>query len=510
MTFRWTKPTMIGLLATGTALAAAPDPAAVQTLSAGYATYLFAQAFRDYCVQRAPSTAAADQRAFSAWARAQGVTNIEARLNTLLGAADAATLKRIGKSNQPAFQAALQKLGAPAQVCGVFVQQLNSDTFDLNAKLPTLKAVLNGPPVQTNLGAKGQANAGTGGAQGTVYSVAQLSTLAGTVINALPKGTPGGQRTAAVTAKLKALGTTLAVTGTVPQDEDWLSQEDQRHTARWNVRCYDFVDEGASLGRYHGESVTVVGTLHDFDPSTFIELNDCRILPSVAGLKKSSLPVGDAGWRYKAQPAEKFLVAAGKGLKDSQVLAVYAQQTTGVGVGGMMIMEFTPYLFLKDGSVYSDPYLAPDSFNAALSRDLEPQKWGHWTRQGKAFQIKWGDGESEAFTPQLTVTPAKVGQRLSGAFNHLGGGGNTALGGDVMVASSSTYTFTPDGRFKGGSSASATTSNVTAGSSRSTAGRYSLQGYNLTLHYDDGGEKRLFFYVVDKNMLHIGGADFLH
>ncbi|ULH17007.1 hypothetical protein MF271_17665 (plasmid) [Deinococcus sp. KNUC1210] len=506
---RWMVPVTLSLLVPGAQAApAAPDPATVKVLSTGYATYLFAQSFRDYCIRQVPSGAAADQQAFSAWAAAQGVTDLEARLSKLLGQETFGALKSSGAESGPQFQAALQKLGPATQVCGIFQQQLAGDAFNLKTKLPAFLVLLKGGSVGTTTSSGSSGKSTT--ANVAVYSVAQLSTLAGTVINSLPKKTPGDQQTAAVTAKLKSLGTVLVVTGTVPTDRNWLSQEDERHTARWDVRCYDFAEDDVSLSRYKGQRVTVAGTLHDFDLSTFIELSNCRILPSTAGLKTSSLPVGDAGWRFKNQPAEKFLVAAGQGLKDTQILGVYAQQTTGIGVGGMMIQEFDPYLFLKDGTVYNDPYLAPNSFDVKRSRDLEPQKWGRWVRQGKNFQITWGDGDRETFEPQLTGTAAKSGQRLSGSYNHLGGGGNTAMGGDVMVAASSTYTFGSDGRFTGGSSASATTSTVVAGSTHSTAGRYSLSGYNLTLHYDDGGEKRLLFYLVDKDMLHIGGADFLH
>ena len=174
-------------------------------------------------------------------------------------------------------------------------------------------------------------------------------------------------------------------------------------------------------------------------------------------------------------------MAAGQGLKDSEILGAYLEQSTGIGVGGMVLTTYPVSLFLKDGTVYNDPYWAPASFNDKLSRQLEPQKWGKWTRQGNDFVIRWGDGETQTFEVEGAPKPLPAGTRLSGAFQTISGGGNTALGGDVMVAGGSTYTFRPDGTFSGGTFGSVGSSAVTAGSTRKTGGTYVVSGYGITL-----------------------------
>ncbi|SMB86419.1 hypothetical protein [Deinococcus hopiensis] len=489
-----------------------------QTLASGYALYLTAQGFRDYCVQNDPGTATRTRQAFTAWAQAQGLTGFEVQLSKLLGAKLQGELRTQLQAQVSGLTATFQKLGTPAQVCGLFPNQLQSDAFDVKGKAPGLGAILAGKPeagtgANTAAGAaKGTATSGSAStaATGTVYTVAQLSSLAGQTLAAQPKGASARTKEGAVLNKLRSLGARVAVTGKVAPRFDSLEQEDERREVRWDVYCYNTLVDGA-LDNLRGKTVTVVGTVSDFDDSTNITLRDCQVLSpaAAAGLKKSTLSTADVGWRFKNQPAEKFLVAAGQGLKDSQIQGVYSELSYSTGVGGMMITTYPASLFLKDGTVYNDPYWAPNSFNYKLSRELEPQKWGKWTKQGKNFLIKWGDGSTDTFEVQETLKPAPAGLKLSGTYSSISGGGNTALGGDVVVAVTNAYTFTPQGTFKGGRSASGSTSNVTTLSQSSTSGTYSISGYGITLKYGDGGQKRLFFFVRSPKLVTIGGSDHL-
>ncbi|GAA5514532.1 hypothetical protein Dcar01_03288 [Deinococcus carri] len=483
-------------------------------LASAYAVYFTAQTYRDYCIQKDPASAGRSRQAFTTWTQRQGLTQFEPQLSRLLGADVLAQFKAQVRDSQGDLMAALQKLGPASQVCGVYAEQLGTSAFDIKARVPNLGALLVGQATTSTGTATGKTSGQTQAAAGvtTVYSVAQLSTLAGQTLAALPKGTSGSAAEEAVLKKLRSLGAQVAVTGTVAPRFNALDQEDDRRTARWGIYCYELTEDDA-LDPLRGKAATVVGSVSEFDRDTGFTLRNCRVLsaPAAAGLKKSSLPVADVGWRFKNQPAEKFLVAAGKGLQDSQILGVYLYPSTMVGVGGMAYPTYPPLLFLKDGTVYDDPYWAPDSFNVVLSRQLEPQKWGKWTRQGQNFVVKWGDGETQTVkvTRDLTMPPAPAGTKLSGNFRTIGGGGNSALGGDVTVAVSSDYTFTPQGTFKGGRSAGATTSNVTAASQSSTSGKYSVSRYGITLNYADGGQKRLFFYRMSNDVLHIGDSDYV-
>ena len=201
-------------------------------------------------------------------------------------------------------------------------------------------------------------------------------------------------------------------------------------------------------------------------------------------------------------------MAAGQDLKDSDILGAYMEQSTGVGVGGMVLTTYPVSLFLKDGTVYNDPYWAPGSFNYKLSRQLEPQKWGKWTRQGNDFVIRWEDGETETFKVEGAPKSLPAGTKLSGAFQTISGGGNTALGGGVIVAGGGNYVFQPDGTFSGGSFGSVSSSSVAAGSSRKTGGTYTVSGYGITLKGANGQQQRLFFARYDQDLLYIGGSPY--
>lgn len=473
--------------------------AALQALGTAYATYLSAGRLRDDCATRDPATAALTAQAYATWLNTQKLDGFDAGLRKQLGDATVSQLRTSLTPQLDALVSSTRTLGTAAQVCAAYRAQLKGPTFDVRSKVPQLNALLTAGPTTVNP----QVTPAVPGP--TVrYSVAQLSTLAGQTLVTLPKTTSGRAAEQVVLSQLRALGPQIAVTGVVQRSRS-LTQSDDRREVKWPVYCYDMAGDAPDPPK--GQTVTVVGRVREFDRETFLTLENCRVV-NPAGLKTSTRPTADVGWRFKNQPAERFLVAAGQGLKDSEILGIYTTRSSGIGVGGMVIITFPPYLFLKDGTVYNDPSWAPGSFNATLSRQLEPQKWGKWTRQGQNFQIRWSDGESEIFEVQDAIKPVVAGLKLSGTYASLSGGGNTALGGDVMVAGGGEYTFRPDGTWSGGRFGGASSSNVAVGSQSRTEGRYSVQGYAITLKPASGPEQRLLFYRFG-DALHIGGSDFV-
>ncbi len=448
-----------------------------------------------------PATAAATKQAYATWLQGQGLQQFEVQLKRRLGDATVSQLRTQLGPQLEKLVAGTRQLGSASTVCAAYRAQLQGDTFNLRAKLPQLGTLLT-PTGSSPATPSSSQNAS--GPAAVRYSVAQLSSLAGQTLATLPQSTGARAAEQAVLTKLRSLGSQIAVTGKVQRSRS-LTQSDDRREVRWSVYCYHMAGDAANPPQ--GQTVTVVGRVREFDRDTSITLEDCRVV-NATGLKASTLPVADTAWRFKNQPAERFLVAAGQGLKDSAILGVYTTQSSGIGVGGMVLITYPPALFLKDGTVYNDPYWAPGSFNVKLSRELEPQKWGQWTRQGQNFKIRWGDGQTELFEVQDALKPAPSGLKLTGGYESLGGGGNTALGGDVMVAVGSNYTFKPDGSFTGGRFAGASTSNTAASSSAASAGRYSVQGYSITLRPARGTEQRLLFYRFG-DALHIGGSDFV-
>lgn len=201
--------------------------------------------------------------------------------------------------------------------------------------------------------------------------------------------------------------------------------------------------------------------------------------------------------------------APGQGLKPDQIKGVVLHQEYGMGVGGMMIIRYNPYLLLKDGTVYSDPYVAAYDLDVTASRQQEPKKWGTWTQPATETLIitmnsdnkpdKW-EGKAHWFWAR----PADKNLKIAGTWSTIGGGGNTAMGGGTMIVSSNVLTFNNQGQFTTQSTGGGTTSSgmgtVTAYSNKDGAGTYSFDGFCLELKYNNGKIVRKNFCSYDETM----------
>lgn len=493
-----------------TGLAQRPQPqtaqaqADLEAISTAYTMYLSATFIRDSCVKRDPASAVRVNQSYAAWLAAQNLGTFEAQLGKKFGTDQVKALRQEISGQLAVLDTALQKLGPASQACPALATQFSSDTFDVRKKVPNLAALLTvgrGPSGTTAASGSGS----SAGASVTVYSVAQLSSLMAQTVAPLRSAGTRAQEAAGL-KKLQTLGKVIVVSGTTKRRRS-ITQADDRREVRYDVYCYDMHNDAADPPQ---GQVTVAGRIREFDASLGVVLEDCVVLSAgqSAQFKKSTLAVVDAAWQFKSQPYEKFLVPAGQGLKDSEILGAYMEQSSAVGVGGMTITTYPVSLFLKDGTVFNDPYRAPTSFNFKLSRQLEPQKWGKWTRQGNNFTIKWSDGRTDTFIVKGAPKALPAGTRLSGTFETISGGGTTSLGGDTIVVSSGTYTFRPDGTFTGGSFGGGGDSSVTVGSSRASGGTYSVSGYGITLRGSASQERRLFFARYNDDMLYIGSSTY--
>ncbi len=230
----------------------------------------------------------------------------------------------------------------------------------------------------------------------------------------------------------------------------------------------------------------------------------------------------------------KWVTAPGKGVTDAQIatmlsyfdLQIYSAGLSGLGTN----VTDEAYLLLKDGTVYSGLRVAPDQLDVTRSRQNEPDKWGKWTKKGTGFQVSW-NGKPYVNLPGDRVSPAPPQTKLDGRY---GAGSSSA---NLMGSSYSMWgvTFDKNGRFKkdnrGGSSYGVNTpgmasvvtqyddegsfvgannnnvqgpTNFTLSSETkkknpngAREGDYSLNGYVLTLRYDNGQVTRLPFFFAD-------------
>jgi hypothetical protein len=226
----------------------------------------------------------------------------------------------------------------------------------------------------------------------------------------------------------------------------------------------------------------------------------------------------------------KWVTPAGKGVQPAQIAAIvhnYKVEIYSAGLSGMGTnVTDDAYLLLKDGTIHDGLPVAPDQLDVPLSRRREPEKWGRWKAQGNGYLVSWASGGGYKPLPGKRVLPGKAGQRLQGRW---GAGSSSA---DIAGSSYRLWgvTFTRDGRFtkdnRGGSANSTfmqtggqpaiNSSYDDNGSSTSVSGghytiqtgkkknpngnregTYSIDGYTLTLRYDNGQVARMPFFFSD-------------
>jgi hypothetical protein len=202
--------------------------------------------------------------------------------------------------------------------------------------------------------------------------------------------------------------------------------------------------------------------------------------------------------------------ASVRGLKATEIKGVVINLEYSYGVGGSVVSEYTPYLLLNDGSLYSNPVVSPYEFDVALSKQREPKKWGTWKISGNAITVNWpARNKLEKWEKNwFWARPAAGNEKIEGAFTSIYGAGNTAMGGNVTTVSSKNILFNTLGRFAltgVGVGTNYTDYNITAAySKKDEAGAYALNGYSIELRFNNGTTMRRAFYFYPKDKAHFG------
>ncbi|RDE06422.1 hypothetical protein DVW87_01490 [Sphingomonas aracearum] len=188
----------------------------------------------------------------------------------------------------------------------------------------------------------------------------------------------------------------------------------------------------------------------------------------------------------------------------------------------MLTMTYIPVILFKDGSFYEIGDPALEDIDLAAVRAARPADWGRWRQEGAQFVLTDHKGRPDSFKLQdgefFKAFPADGTASLSGEYRSISGGGNSAMGGEVMIASESRYHFQPGGTYTTGRSTGAMNSGAMSGagstvaSRRNGAGRFSAERYTITLERPDGRSERRFFAfgsqksppLIDKDMLFLG------
>jgi hypothetical protein len=527
----WLAPVVLSLGLGGASLVTAQDSsdgAYLKAVSTIYAGGKVAGFVRDWCDLRAPQFKDASARALEAWRRDQNLVEVESRFAALAGNRRADMDANIEGSRKALYDRLEGSSKDPASDCRDLAGLLNK-TFNLKALYADEYRIIAARPATSSAASPNAGSSNTPAssppapslaspsASGTLYTLAQLSAI----FEDTRRKTQGSND-----AKSEAAGRAIQALGAVyiigkPSSSTLLEYATERGASKRSGSCSfkgdnDFRDLGLI-----GKTIIVRASATPSGLGIF-DLEDCEVIPNATGLQKSTVSE-DSGLDLRAEAAS-LAVSAGvnKGLKPNQIDGVYLEQNTGIGVGGMVIIRYDPVLMLKDGWAYDGWTLTPADLDVTLSRKLEPKSWRRYERKGDQIRIQDQNGKWSKFEKWSQVGPAKPGDTLQGTFSSIGGGGNTAVGGNTMIAVIDSYTFNKDGTFKTDKAVGASGGNegtdpngppgVVATSQASSSGTYKLDGYTLELRYGNGRVMRrafLWFDEKQKDAIFIDGTAFL-
>lgn len=190
------------------------------------------------------------------------------------------------------------------------------------------------------------------------------------------------------------------------------------------------------------------------------------------------------------------------------------------GVGGAAYPVYKPVVLFADGAACQCLESAIDDIDVDAVRRVTPKRVGTWQRQGADYEVRW-TGVRKTETLKAGVGPPQAlpgASNLRGQYQHISGGGNTALGGGVMSASIEDLRFFADGSFAQSNSRMMQSDAAVVSGKRGKSGLWSLNGSTLTLSYVDGTTVRttVFYSAKRKSsatfgrygVLWIGGEGF--
>lgn len=195
-----------------------------------------------------------------------------------------------------------------------------------------------------------------------------------------------------------------------------------------------------------------------------------------------------------ARPAHAETAASPAKAATAEIETVGFYSKVRMGLGGIILPMPTPVVLFRNGDALKAISELNRAGGPAASKKAEPDEWTTWRRNGGTVEMLDAEGWAELpFTNFMGPLPR--GHRLAAKFRSLSGGGNVATGGNAMIAVWAEFTFDNAGRFTTGGGAgasvkvegpSSTTETTTTAKAAQTQGTYEIDGYTLTLHYDDG------------------------
>ncbi|WP_148212699.1 hypothetical protein [Hahella chejuensis] len=178
---------------------------------------------------------------------------------------------------------------------------------------------------------------------------------------------------------------------------------------------------------------------------------------------------------------------------------------------GMVSHQTHPVLLFENGEACKDMGALVFPGGLTAHKAEHPSRWTQWRKSWGDYELLRGENWKKLHFNQK-YPPIEKGFRLNNTFHHLG----SFSTGDSMTSLIKNYQFFSDGRFVSGAQAyaSAETANSSTAFthvSPDQKGRYEIEGYLLTLHYENGETqyKAIVLDMDDPSPIWLNGAGFV-
>jgi hypothetical protein len=178
-------------------------------------------------------------------------------------------------------------------------------------------------------------------------------------------------------------------------------------------------------------------------------------------------------------------------------------------VGGAMVDVYFPVLLFPDHWASLEPTAAALD-NPSAERKAHPSAWVEWRQSSDGYEKKQESGNWSRLGGPSQYAALPRGQHLNRVYFHISGGGDAAFGGKITTIRSDYLRCTVDGRFTFTSSSQniVVDAGVPIPKTGSNSGIYLIDGYILTLTFDDGAVARSSIVSTSMNQerLYLDGA----
>ena len=190
---------------------------------------------------------------------------------------------------------------------------------------------------------------------------------------------------------------------------------------------------------------------------------------------------------------------------DKAVDDIILRTVTNYGLNGVYIDNEVSILF-KNGDLITNPSKPLNELNSVVSKRNNPKKWATWKKKGNIIYVtKAWKNKTYDWKKWFKLRPAKKGGKIVGTYTTL-----DAFGGDRVI-NASTVSFDTEGRFAWKTIKGGNTPWKPVYSKSASAGTYQIDGYRITLNYNNGQRESFFFgfYPKDNEHFVIGVGHFV-